>query len=841
MSENLTPLMAQYHAVKKNHPQEILLFRLGDFYEMFYEDAKTAHRVLGITLTARNQVPMAGVPFHSAPNYISRLLKAGFRVAICEQLESPDEADGKIVERDVVRIITPGTLLEEVALDERRHNFLAATNGSGLAWIDLSTGSFFVEDIGSPQQLFDELSRLAPAECLIPAESGVQVHEMISGMVTPYAPWAFDASTVCSHFGVRELTGFGIESKSGAACAGALLSYLKETQKGPLEHIRRIEKFTADRRMTLDRHTQHALELVETVRDRTVEGSLLHVLDKTETSMGSRMLRDWILAPLKSVEEIVARQDAVQELLSRAPQLKSIGDLERLVARLGSGRGTPRDLAGLRDALAPLPELKTSFRPKSTLLAELRESISTHDELRALLLRALTDAPPHTLADGGVIRKGFDKELDQLTELRDNARGILNQLAEREIKRTGIHSLKVGFNSVFGYYIEITNVHAEKVPADYVRKQTLKNAERYITAELKDLETQILNAEESSKKVEKRLFEQVRQQACREISNLQCTARALASLDALIALATSAAQFSYTRPVVDASRVLEIEGGRHPVLERILQGKIVANDTKLDGDKALIDLITGPNMAGKSTYLRQTALIALMAQIGSFVPAARARVGLVDRIFTRVGASDEIARGVSTFMQEMIETANILHNATDKSLVILDELGRGTSTFDGVSIAWAVCEHLHQKTRARTLFATHYHELVALTETLPGVKNLHAAVQEWKQQIVFLYKIVDGATNRSYGIHVAQLAGIPKEVVQRANLILTQLEEMTASTRATSTLQLNLFTAKPPEPPALHPILQELKCLDPNTLTPLEALQKIAEWIRALKNPGAGA
>jgi DNA mismatch repair protein MutS len=855
MAENLTPLMAQYQQIKSRHPEEILMFRLGDFYEMFNEDAHTAHRVLGITLTARftgeKKVPMAGVPYHSAQSYIGRLLKAGHRVALCEQMEDPEDADGRIVDRQVVRIITPGTLLEELSLNERRNNYLAAVDSGALAWADLSTGSFMIEDLSSPQHMTDEITRLAPSECLVPADAAEalrgRVQELVASVASPpdWPPEETARRELCGHLGVADLAGFGVDSTRALGCAAALLRYLKETQKGPLEHIRKIAVYSGDRRMVLDRHSQRALELVESATERRVEGSLLWILDRCETSMGSRVLRDWILAPLRAVDEIVGRLEAIEELSKQDralwPHVRAVGDLERLGARLGSGRATPRDLAGLRDSIGSLPELRSSFSPAGKLLQEIRGRISEHSDLRAFLQRAIVEAPPHAVGEGGIIRKGFDAELDKLTELRENARGVLNRLAEREVQRTGIGSLKVGFNSVFGYYIEITHAHSEKVPADYVRKQTLKNAERYITAELKDLETQILNAEESSRKLERRLFEQVRARAAEEIAALQETARAVAELDALGSMARVAAELGWIRPEVDDSRALEIEGGRHPVLERILAGKLVANDTRLDGEGSRILLITGPNMAGKSTYLRQSALIALLAQIGSFVPARRARIGRIDRIFTRVGASDEIARGVSTFMQEMVETANILHHATDRSLVVLDELGRGTSTYDGVSIAWAVCEHLHQKTRARTLFATHYHELVELSRTLTGVRNLHAAVQEWKGKIVFLYRIVEGATNRSYGIHVAQLAGLPKEAIERAGLILRQLEEVTSAAGANSMLQLSLFTARESAPPPLHPILQELKCLDPDTLSPLEALQKLAEWSRALQHPTSGA
>lgn len=846
MPEELSPLMQQYFDIKRQHPDAILFFHLGDFYETFNEDAHTAHRVLGITLTGRfsgeKRMPMAGVPYRNAASYIRRLLAAGYRVALCDQLQDADQAKGGLVERGVVRIVSPGTLLEEVELADRRAHYLAALVEDnarlGLACVDLSTGAFEADDL-EPATLTDEIARLRPAEILTPASQRERFAALAEQgiMLTPYGDWAFERDGAVrdlrEHFQVADLAGFGVgELGPGLAAAGALLNYLRETQRGPLAHIRRLAPRLTSRRMRLDANTLRALELFETSRDREVQGSLLGVLDHCETAMGSRLLREWLCAPLLDPAEIRARLEQVQALYDDparareiAARLRAVGDLQRLAGRLGSGRATPRDLGGLRDSLAPLPEL-------AARAAHLVDGISPHVELRAHLEAALIETPPNVSNEGGIFRRGFDQELDNLLALKSDARGVLDRLARRESERTGIPSLKVGYNSVFGYYIEVTHAQTDKVPPDYVRKQTLKNAERYITAELKDLETQILNAEDSARRRERALFEALRAEAARHIPALQETAAALAKLDALQSLARAARENGYVRPEIDDSTDLVIEGGRHPVVERLTGTKFVPNDTRMDASRRVL-LITGPNMAGKSTYIRQAALITIMAQAGSFVPAARARVGVADRVFARIGASDELQRGVSTFMQEMLETANLLHHATERSLVVLDELGRGTSTFDGVSIAWAVCERLHNDARARTLFATHYHELAGLAQTLPRVANLHTAVREWKGGIVFLYRIAEGAASRSYGIHVARLAGIPKEITDRAALILEQLEQATAGATPHSTLQLGLFQLVPRErAPDANPILDELRRLNLDSLTPLEALRKLAEWQR---------
>jgi DNA mismatch repair protein MutS len=842
--------MEQYSQIKAKHPHEILLFRLGDFYEMFYEDAKTASRVLGIVLTSRSKgearIPMAGVPYHSAQSYINRLLKAGHRVAICEQTEDAEEAVG-LVDRAVVRVITPGTLVEESILDEKKANYLAAAVADGatvgLAWVDLSTGRFQLEDVTAARAL-DALARLAPSETLLPSavtESEGERLAAAGGIVTPFHDWTFDRDnavrSLCEQFGVRTLAGFGCADLGPAvAAAGAVLAYLKETQRGPLEHLTRLERHVGEGRMFLDRHTQAALELTETMRTGERKGTLLWVLDRTRTPMGARLLRDWVTAPLSRAEEINARLAAVKELFDDAERRKavqeplgSVSDLERALARVGAGRATARDLTGLRASLQPLPKLSAlSF--KSPVLAGLK--VGTHADLAAYLGRALADDPPHLLTEGGLIRKGFDEELDRLRSMATDGKGWIASFESKEVKRTGIGSLKVGYNKVFGYYIEVTNVHREKIPPEYVRKQTLKNAERFITPDLKDYETTILNAESRAKELEYELFGEVRKRVAAEIPALQETARSLAALDALASLAQVARDNRYAMPEVDESAVLDARDVRHPVLEAVQEEEFVPNDVVAGGEKPIL-LITGPNMAGKSTYIRQAALLVLMAQMGSFVPASRARIGAADRIFTRVGASDEISRGASTFMVEMSETAGILNGATARSLIILDEIGRGTSTFDGVSIAWAVTEFLHERIRARTLFATHYHELAELGETLPGVRNLHVAVKEWGEGIVFLHRMVEGPTDKSYGIHVARIAGIPAGVVERAKMILAGLEALTGespavrSPRTGEMGQLALFRDLPK--PAEDPLRKELAGLDVNTLTPLDALKKLSD------------
>jgi DNA mismatch repair protein MutS len=862
--------MEQYGRIKRSHPGEILMFRLGDFYEMFHEDAETASRVLGIVLTSRakgeGRVPMCGVPAHSAQSYIDRLLKAGHRVAVCEQMEDPADADG-LVERAVVRVITPGTLVEESVLDEKRPNYLAAVafdgDRCGLAWADMSTGRFLARELES-SRLIDEISRLAPAEILLPTTAAEALPDRLrgasGGIVTPWHDWVFDISSgreaLQEHFGVATLRGFGCDELTiGLAAAGALLAYLKETQRGPLLHVRRIELYREAGRMILDAATQSALELRQTSRgDRA--SSLLACLDRTSTAMGARLLGDWVMSPLAQVESIRERQDSVQELVSDRRRREDLSkalseacDLERVLARIGTGRAHARDLAALRETLGLLPEIRrVAAELRSPLVVRVLGGVGEPADLRDLLTRALVDEPPHLLTEGGLIREGYHEELDRIRNVGKNGQGFIARFQQDEIARTGIGSLKVGFNRVFGYYIEITNVHREKIPTGYVRKQTLKNAERYITPELKEHETEVLHADAASKDLERKLFIELRDRAAAHMDALQSTARAMAELDALLSLATAAEERGWTRPELTEEPILDIREGRHPVLEKILSDRFVPNDTVIPSEARIL-LITGPNMAGKSTYLRQTALLVLMAHVGSFVPAASATIGLADRIFARVGAADDLTRNASTFMVEMSETANILNHATERSLLILDEIGRGTSTFDGVSIAWAVVEHLHSRTKARTLFATHYHELTDLARALKGVRNLHVAVREWGESVLFLHKILEGPTDRSYGIHVARLAGLPREVIERSKVILQGLEALTLAEgdrprlearkpRKGELSQLALFSKARPAEKA-SPVEEALRAIEVNRLTPIQALAKLAELIEQAKTRAA--
>ncbi len=844
-------LMEQYASIKAQHPTEVLLFRLGDFYEMFNEDAKVASRVLGIVLTSRqkgdSRIPMAGIPHHSSASYINRLLKAGHRVAVCEQTQDADDAEG-LVERAVVRVITPGTLVEETILDEKRNNYLAAAvtlkGRAGLAWIDMSTGAFCAADLDEAR-LPDELVRLSPAETLIGDESlSERIKAASGGIVTILDDFHFDPESgnrqLCEHFEVANLNGFGsADLKLGLGAAGAVLHYVTETQRGPLDHVTKLEKHSAAGRVVLDRQTQSALELTAVQRTGDRNGSLLWVLDRTHTAMGARLLRDWVTSPLADLDAIRRRQAAVAELVEQRQTrlqlqeaLKSICDLERVLAKVGTGRVPPRDLVALRRSLEMMPRIRALRMPFDL------KQVGLHMPLWDHLAKALLDEPQNVITDGGIIRPGFNAELDEVSGLAKDGKTWLVDYEKRESERAKIPSLKVGYNSIFGYYIEVTNVHAEKIPAGYVRKQTLKNAERYITPELKEYETKVLTADARAKDLEHALFLAIREKVAGEIPALQRTARAIAELDALASLAQAAEEHDYVKPELDDSCALEVRDARHPVLERISAKKFVPNDIVV-GEGPIVLVITGPNMAGKSTYIRQAALVVLMAQIGSFVPAAKARIGLVDRIFTRIGASDDLTRDASTFMVEMNETAAILNNATAKSLIVLDEIGRGTSTFDGVSIAWAVCEHLHDRIGARTLFATHYHELTELAAVKRGIRNLHVAVREWDDSIVFLHKILEGATDKSYGIHVARLAGIPKEVVERSKVILAQLESLAlneedrpkiaaAKRKQGDLAQLSLFAPKAP-PAAKDPLRDALEKLEIDHLTPLQALAKLAE------------
>jgi len=821
---NLTPMMQQYREAKERHPGMLLLFRMGDFYELFDTDAETASQVLGLTLTSRDKtVRMAGFPHHSLETHLHKLLKAGHRVAICDQVEDAALAKG-LVKREVTRVVTPGTLTEDELLDPRQANHLVAVwsgnqsgnrnatlpKGSiGLAWVDLSTGQFQAADVPWAKWT-DELARLAPSECLCPDCEGPsflpdgppplsdKLRSLNPEMTITLRPdWNFDSAAALSvlsdHFRVATFAGFGFQDDQPClVAAGALLFYLRETLKAGLAHIRRLQPYRQDHYLFLDEVTRRSLELTRTLREGSRDGSLLSVLDRTVTSMGARLLQEWLLAPLAGRQSIENRLDAVAELLGEhqlrqelRDNLKESFDLQRLTARVSTSRASPRDLSAITRTLRLLPRIKAKITArKAGLLAELESRLELCPDLRELLDKALVDDPPLSPREGGIIRRGYDAELDELHGIAKGGKDWIARFQADEIARTGISSLKVGFNKVFGYYIEITHAHADKIPPDYHRKQTLKNAERYITPELKAYEEKVLSAEEKIHQREYDLFLALRDKVAAETNRLLQTSEVLATLDALASQAELAASRQYCRPELCDDPILEIHGGRHPVLDQTLPpGTFVPNDVAMSSEAGFILLITGPNMAGKSVYIRQVALLTLMAQMGGFVPSQKARIGLADRIFTRVGASDELNRAQSTFMVEMIEAANILNNATDRSLVILDEIGRGTSTYDGVSLAWAIAEFLHDQVGCRALFATHYHELAQLAERLPALRNYNVLVREVEDQIVFLHQIAPGSADKSYGIHVARLAGVPAEGLDRANEVLKELESRHVETR----------------------------------------------------------
>ncbi|MBI4221316.1 MAG: DNA mismatch repair protein MutS [Planctomycetes bacterium] len=864
-----TPMMRQYNEIKRQHKDALLFFRMGDFYELFFEDAKLASKVLGITLTSRSKgdgaIPMAGVPHHAAESYIRRLIKAGYKVAICDQLQDPEEATG-VVDRGVTRIITPGTLTEDTLLEDKSNNYLIAVweanTMMGLSWIDLSTGRFQVEDI-QKEILFDEFARLNPSEVLLSEETVrnntsfmERIRAECDGIVTARPDWEFSKDTayriLMEHFGTTSLEGFGCEDAGPSlGAAGAVIQYLKETQKTSLKHIGKIQKYQADNRVLMDKATQQSLEITQTMRNRDREGSLLGVIDQTKTSMGARLLREWIISPLRVSAEIKYRQTGVKELSENSPLrrelcdiLGNIYDIERISTKISCGRANGRDLVSLKQSLSKLPALKekTGFCI-SNILVSIEQQLDILEEVRTLIGTAIVPDPPPTIKDGGLIREGYDAALDELKYISKNGKSWIANFQAEEIARTGINSLKVGYNKVFGYYIEVTNANKDNIPETYIRKQTLKNAERFITPELKEYETKVLTADERAKDLEYDLFIQIREQVSGFTARLQKTSEAIALLDVLSTLANLAVENRYIMPEITDGLELKIIDGRHPVLDRKLASEsFVPNDINLDGTQDTIMVITGPNMAGKSTYIRQVALLILMAQMGSFIPAKEAVIGTVDRIFTRVGASDELSRGQSTFMVEMNETANILNNATERSLIILDEVGRGTSTFDGVSIAWAITEYIYQHIHARTLFATHYHELTELALLFSGIKNFNIAVKEWGDDIIFLRKIVEGGTDKSYGIHVARLAGIPREVIQRARIILNNLEAATldvngkpkfaplkTAQNSKQPAQLKLFLSKQ------DMVIEEIKKLETSRMSPLEALNKLDELKKKLE------
>ncbi len=870
----VTPLRQQYLDIKRQYPDCILFFRLGDFYETFDDDAEIAARELDLVLTSRpvsktERVPMAGVPYHALDSYIARLIEKGYHVAVCEQMSEPDGRS--LVDREVTRVITPGTIIEPELLAEDRANYLMAVmpvgdvasgqwTRAGVAYVDISTGEFAASQLEGENAavlVLEELARLSPRELLMPAawvERGVSLPQGIH--LTAVPDWRFERGTaeqaLMTHFRVRTLDGFGLGDMPHAiSAAGAVLQYVRDTQRNNLAQIASLRAYSTANFMVLDPFTRRNLELTETIRSRKIEGSLLGILDRTTTAMGARLLRAWISQPLLEIGRLNARLDAVEALVADEAlrielrdALKRIADVERLTNRLLIGRAGPRDLLGLRASLEIIPSIQALIEPLPPL-HPLAERMDACADITDVIARAITDDPPAALTAIGAIRPGYAQELDAILDATREAREWIANLESQERRRTGIASIKVGFNKVFGYYIEITNAHQDKVPPDYIRKQTLVNAERYITPELKEYETLVLNAEEEILKVERRLFEELCRHIAAQSQRLLSTARALAHLDVFLSLADVAVREGYTRPTLTEDDLLIIKAGRHPVVEKLLDGgaRYVPNDTHFDS-MSRIHLITGPNMSGKSTYIRQVAIITLMAQIGSFVPADEATIGLVDRIFARIGAQDEIHAGQSTFMVEMIETARLLSGSTRRSLLILDEVGRGTSTYDGLAIARAVVEYIHNHPRlnCRTLFATHYHELTELPNILPRTRNYNVAVSEEGDQIVFLHRLVPGGADRSYGVHVAQLAGMPRPVVERARELLEHLEAQGSDFK---------LPAAPPPPPRSprqrlreqagqlrlfddppHPALEALRKLEIDNLSPLEALTKLYELKR---------
>lgn len=853
----VSPMMQQYQDAKAACPDAILLFRMGDFYELFHDDARLAAQVLGLALTSRdkgeNPIPMAGFPHHQLESYLGKLIAAGLRAAVCEQVEDPKQAKG-LVRREVLRVVTPGTITDDALLDPQESNFLAAVAPGecmGLAWVDVSTGRFQAAQV-PPERLADELARVAPVECLLPEDAEAPLAELDGRMLMTRRPgWVFShhaaREALTRHFNTQTLEGFGFDGADVPAirAAGAILEYLAETQKSSLAHIDRLLAYRPSESLQIDEATRRSLEISRTLREGRREGSLLEVLDRTVSPMGSRLLAEWIANPLTSASAINERLDAVAELVADAKltenlrqQLKAVYDMERLLARITTGRASPRDLSFLARTLRTLPALKARLTARtSALLTRLETELDLCPDIRGKLDAALAEDCPLVSREGGFVRAGFSSNLDALRELAAGGKQWIVRYLAEEAERTGITSLKVGFNQVFGYYLEVTHTHRDKVPQHYIRKQTVKNAERYVTPELKEYEEKVLAADEKAKELEHELFLELRDLVAAGARRLRGTAAALAQIDVLAALAELARARGYCRPKLVEEPVLKIVAGRHPVLDATLpEGSFVPNDVAAGPDAGMLLVITGPNMAGKSTYIRQVALIALLAQVGSFVPAREAVLGICDRIFARVGASDELARGQSTFMVEMTETARILNTASERSLVILDEIGRGTSTYDGVSLAWAIVEHLHDSVGCRTLFATHYHELTDLAQMLSRVRNLNVAVREWQDDVVFLHQIIDGAADKSYGIHVARLAGVPREVLERAKQVLSRLEQdhldetgrpklaRRRNVRVGGDLQLTLFGS--PE----HPLIDKIRQVELDHLTPLAALSLLKEW-----------
>ena len=847
-----TPMIEQYLNIKKEHREAILLFRLGDFYEMFFEDAQIASRELDIVLTARDggeaKIPMCGVPHHAVNNYIARLIGKGHKVAICDQVENPKQATG-IVKREVTKIITPGTILDDTMLDEGKNNYLAAlvdVDGLiGLAYIDVSTGSFLVTERGGPESkswLDAELQRLEPAECLLPAGSSLDslwqdnfsYQDMVITKIDEMAASREEARQILlKHLGVVSLDGYGLEEYSaGIMAAGIIISFLNTTQKTSLNHIRSIAAYQNHNFMELDAFTRRNLELTASLREGRKEGSLLAVVDLCRTPMGKRTLRKWLEQPLRDIKQINKRLDAIEELVNdiklRSESreiLNRIYDLERLAGKLGSGIITPRDLLTLKHSLNVLPSLSNVLSSCSSIYLQELSRLDPLIQVYEIIDKAIIEDAPLAIKEGGIIKEGYSEEIDELKLLASEGKAWLVALENRERERTGIRALKVGYNRVFGYYIEVSNASRNLIPPDYIRKQTLVNAERFITEELKIYEEKILGAREKLYELEYLCFQEIRDTLQQFIVPIQETGEAVAKVDVLASLAQVAFLNDYVRPILSQDGRIEIKSGRHPVVEKALQdARFVPNDINMDNEKARFAIITGPNMGGKSTYLRQTAILVLMAQMGSYIPADDARIGIVDRIFTRVGASDDLTAGHSTFMVEMLELAKIINNASPNSLVILDEIGRGTSTYDGLSIAQAASEFIHDKIGAKTLFATHYHELTHLADNHPGIYNLSVSVLESGDNVTFLKKVLPGKADKSYGIHVAKLAGIPGKVVTRAYDILDGLETDEGSQATSRPEQMSLFGEE------RSPVLEELEGLNVDNLSPRDALQILYRW-----------
>ncbi len=857
-----TPLMTQFYQIKKENPDTLLLFRVGDFFETFDKDAEIASKVLGIVLTKRSNgkagaVPLAGFPHHAIDTYLPKLIRAGFRVAICEQVENPKLAKG-LVKREVVEVVTPGVVFSDKLLEHNKNNYLLALHFGkdtvGLSFADVSTGEFYVYEVPN-EKLDEQFALINPAEILVAKDMFGKVEEHIrnylpGARITKTEDWffeydfAFDLLT--EHFKVKSLKGFGLEKfNEGIVAAGVALKYLQETQKAKLPHLNKISIYNPFEYMALDLATKRNLEIMQTMRDGTREGTLIQTLDNTKTPMGGRMLKKWISAPLTNLEKIRERSESVENLTEEKTlrenlqsELNEISDLERLISRISTGRANPRELVNLKNSLKKIPLVKQLLDvARSSRLQKLNDELSELDALVNKIEIAITDSPPLAITDGGIIREGYSAELDELRDIKHNAKKWIAEMQAQERERTGIPSLKVGFNKVFGYYIEVSNAHKDKIPDEYIRKQTLVNGERFITPALKEYEEKILHAQEKIEQLEFSLFDEIRKNAADFAPQIQRNAAIIAELDCYLSFAQAAVENNYVKPELDDGTVIEIVKGRHPVIEKTLPvgEKFVPNDVFLDNETKQIIILTGPNMAGKSVYLRQTGLIVLLAQIGSFVPAERARIGIVDRIFTRVGASDNIAAGESTFLVEMHETANILNNATPKSLILLDEIGRGTSTFDGISIAWAITEYLHENPQvaAKTLFATHYHELNEMAEIFPRIKNMRVEVKEYGDKVIFLHKVSEGSADHSYGIQVAQMAGLPPFVTKRAKEILNNLEgkeltpyemrEKRNFKKKEDALQYSLFEFQDDE------LRKEISDIPIEEMTPIEALNKLNE------------